>query len=122
MLAMPTARSTSSMARSCVMRRRVRRRRLRRRGSRGCEADDVVSSGIGDKMSGIWQDIRYAMRGFARARGVTLVSVLTIGLGIGATAVIFSLVDALLLRPLPVEEMDRKSTRLNSSHVAISYA
>jgi len=58
-------------------------------------------------MSGIWQDIRYAMRGFARARGVTLVSVLTIGLGIGATAVIFSLVDALLLRPLPVEEMDR---------------
>jgi predicted permease len=58
-------------------------------------------------MGGVWQDLRYTLRGLGRAPAVTIVSVLTIGLGIGATAVILSLVEALLLRPLPIEDVDR---------------
>lgn len=61
-------------------------------------------------MGGIWQDLRYAMRGLGRAPVVTIVAVLTIGLGIGATAMILSVVEALVLRPLPVEDGDRLVT------------
>ncbi len=52
-------------------------------------------------------DLRLAFRGLARQRLVSVVVVLSLALGIGANAVIFSLVNALLLRPLPVPEPDR---------------
>lgn len=53
------------------------------------------------------QDSRYAVRWLTRAPGFALVAILSLGLGIGFNAAIFSLVDALLLRPLPVAEPDR---------------
>jgi predicted permease len=52
-------------------------------------------------------DIRYALRGFVRAPGFALAAVLTLGLGIGATTAIYSVVHPLLLDPLPFEGGDR---------------
>ena len=53
------------------------------------------------------QDAAYAVRQLVRAPGFTLVAVLTLAIGIGATAAIFSVLQAVVLRPLPVPDPAR---------------
>ena len=55
----------------------------------------------------LWQDARLAARGLRRTPGFTLAVVLTLGLGLGGTVAMFSVVDAVLLRALPLPEPDR---------------
>ena len=58
-------------------------------------------------MSGFIQDVRYAARAIVRAPGFALVAVATLALGIGATTIVYSLVDGILLKPLPIAAPDR---------------
>src|SRR5215470_859436 len=58
-------------------------------------------------MESLWQDLRFGFRSLAKKPGFTVVAILSLAIGIGANSAIFSVTNALILRPLPFKDADR---------------
>jgi len=76
-------------------------------GSVEAVKEEIRSAGWESTLETVWQDLRFGLRVLRRNRGFTAVAALTLALGIGGTVVVFSLLDAVLLRPLPYPQPER---------------
>jgi len=65
-------------------------------------------------MTSVWHDLRYGWRMLGKNPGLTVISILTLGLGIGAATVICSVVDSVLLNSFPYKDSDRLATPSSS--------
>ena len=84
----------------------------------GVPRDEALREARRQWWRGITMDLRYALRSLRTNAGYTLAGVLTLGLGIGAAAAVFTVVDGVLLRPLPYTDPSRLTMVWISSSMA----
>ena len=109
-----------------------RRRRSRRRaleiGPLQAVKENVREARMGWTLETIWRDVRYSVRALRRAPGFTAAAIVILSLGIGANTAVFSIFNAVLLRPLPYPGEDRivaiweKRLREDSARSPVSVA
>src|SRR3970040_144289 len=83
------------------------RRTAERLTSSGIPEADTLEGYMGSLFAELKQDLRLGLRLLIKNPGFTVISVLTLALGIGATSAIFSVLDAVVLSPLPFRDPDR---------------
>ncbi len=76
-------------------------------GSTEAVKEGIRGAGWESTLETFWQDLRYGVRQLRRSPGFTTVAVLTLALGIGANTAIFSMIDAIMLKTLPVDDPSR---------------
>jgi predicted permease len=85
----------------------ARRQAMLRFGNPAVLNEETRSTWSGHWFEGVWRDLRYGLRTLARTPGFSLMAILVMALGIGATTSLFTLVRSVLLRPLPFREPDK---------------
>src|SRR5579863_221522 len=85
----------------------ARREALVRFGNPTVTRERVAAADAALALSSVWADVRYGVRQLRRSPGFTSVALITLALGIGANTAIFSLIDAALLKMLPVRDPEQ---------------